>query len=399
MDRLSWTVDNVAPSTVLRICDVPATAKRVMAGFLEIDSGAYSVYNIGVQFWKGFIMDFEQNNNRIEATLASAQVTPPVTKTPRKRTGWRIFWGIILALSVMANIVLFLALIGVVTVFAVGQKGIFTEEVIQAGPRATKIAVIRMQGIIDDEKAQDMYRQLKSARKDERVKGLIIRVNSPGGTISASDQIYNEILKYRDETDKPVVAFMQGVAASGGYYVSVSSDKIIAEPTVITGSVGVIVGYLVLQELLEEKLGIQPVIIKSGQKKDWPSSFRQPTEEELQYLQDKVLTPAYERFVQIIADSRPSLTLTDVKRLADGSIYGAQEALDERLIDEIGYLDEAIELVKSLAGIEEAQVVEYRKPFSLAGLLRSQSKGILKIDKTTLYELSTPQVLYLWSLY
>ena len=352
-------------------------------------------------------MDFEQNNNLSGATepqpsgptYGSAQGAPAITKTPRRRSGWRIFWGIVIGLSVLVNIVLILMLIGVVAVFATGQRGIFTEEVLQAGPRATKIAVITLQGIIDDEKARDVYRQLKTARQDRHVKGLIIRVNSPGGTISGSDQIYNEILKYRLEEDKPVVAFMQGIAASGGYYTSVGCDEIIAEPTALTGSVGVIVGYLVLQELLEDKLGIQPVIVKSGEKKDWPSSFRQPTEEQLEYIEEKLISPAFERFVQIVVDGRPSLTLADVKHLADGSIYGAREALEEKLIDEIGYLDEAIEMVKSLAGIEEAQVVEYRKPFSLAGFLRSRSKSILEIDRTTLYELGTPQVLYLWRAY
>ena len=346
-------------------------------------------------------MDFEQNNNRIEATRpipASAEGTP-VIKTARKRTGWRIFWGVILALSVLANIALFMMLIGVVAVFATGQRGILTEEIIQKGPRTKKIVVISVQGIINSGQAQDVYQQLKLAREDNRVKGLIIRVNSPGGTISGSDGIYNEIRKYREKTDKPVVAFMQGVAASGGYYVSVACDKIVAEPTTITGSVGVIAGYFVLQELLEKKLGIQPVIIKSGRKKDWPSLFQQVTEEQREYIQEKLIGPAYERFVQVVADGRGSLTLDDVKRLADGSIYGAYEAVDEKLIDEIGYLDEAIEQVKTLAKIEEAQVVEYRRPFSLAGFLRLQSRNILKIDRMTLYELSTPQLLYLWSLY
>jgi len=352
-------------------------------------------------------MDFEQNNNRSEPLQPQpsepisglADGASPVTKTPKKRTGWRIFWGIILGLSVLANITLFLMLIGLVAVFATGQKGIFTEEVIQAGPRTTKIAVITVQGIIDGEQAQDIYQQLKRASDDKRVKGLILRVNSPGGTISGSDQICNEIRKYRKEKDKPVVAFMQGVAASGGYYVSVGCDKIVAEPTVITGSVGVIAGHFVLQELLEEKLGIQPAIFKSGEKKDWPSPFRPVTEEQRQYIQDKLINPAYNRFVQVVAEGRGEvLTLADVKRLSDGSIYGAEEALSEKLIDEIGYIDEAIEQVKLLAGIEKAQVVEYRKPFSLAYLLNSRSRSILKIDKSTLYELSTPQILYLWSL-
>jgi protease-4 len=256
-----------------------------------------------------------------------------------------------------------------------------------------------VQGIINGEKARDIYSQIKTAKEDERVKGLIIRVNSPGGTISGSDQIYNEILKYRSEEDKPVVAFMQGVAASGGYYTSVACEKIIAEPTTITGSVGVIAGHFIFQELLEQKLGILPVIFKSGEKKDWPSPFQPITEEQRQYIQEKLIAPAYNRFVQVVADGRESLTLADVKRLADGSIYGAEEALAEKLIDKIGYLDEAIEQVKSLAGIEKAQVVEYRRPFSLSYLLSSRSKNILKIDRTTLYELSTPQVLYLWSLY
>ncbi len=352
-------------------------------------------------------MDFEQNNNHTGATQPEpselmpglVESRPAITKTPKKRTGWRVFWGIILVLSVLANLVLFLMLIGLLAVFATGQRGIFTEEVIQAGPRTSKIAVITLEGIIDGEQAEDVYRQIKSARKDKRVKGLIIRINSPGGGISASDQIHNEILKYREEEDKPVVAFMEGVAASGGYYTSVACDKIIAEPTTITGSVGVIMGHFVLQKLLEEKLGIQPVIIKSGRKKDWPSPFQPLTEEQRQYIQEKLIVPFYNRFVQVVADGRPSLTLADVERLADGSIYGAQEALDEKLIDEIGYLDEAIEQVKSLAGIEEAQVVEYRRPFSLTSFLRSQSKSFPKLDRTTLYELSTPQLLYLWTIY
>ena len=339
---------------------------------------------------KGLIMDFEQSSNSPAAVPA----------TIRKGAGWKIFWGIVTALSIMANVALTLMLIGVVAIFAVGQTGMLAEDVIREGPASAKIAVITVEGVIYGESAQDVYKQIEKARKDRHVKGMIIRVDSPGGLISASDQIYKEILKYRQEEGKPVVAFMQNVAASGGYYTSVACDKIVAEPTVLTGSIGVIMGHFVLQELFENKLGILPVIIKSGEKKDWPSSFQVPTEEQLQYLQDKLITPAYERFVQVVAEGRKGqLTLADVRGLADGGIFGAEEALNEKLIDEIGYLDEAIERVKSLAGIKEARVVEYRKPFSLAGFLSSGSQSVLKIDRTMLYELSTPQVLYLWSAY
>ncbi len=322
-------------------------------------------------------MDYEQDNNMSSpmeqqpaGSISGLNASPPTNRPARRGSGWRIFWGIVLAFSVMANLALFFLLIGTVALFATGQRGMLTEEVIREGPARNKIAVISLQGIIHGQLASDVYQQLKVAGRDRRVKGLIIRVNSPGGTISASDQIYKQIRDFRSKNNIPVVAFMQGVAASGGYYTSVACEKIIAEPTVITGSIGVISWYLVVQELLEEKLGVLPVTVKSGPKKDWPSSFRKPAPEELQYMQDKLITPAFERFVQIIAEGRKGiLDLDEIRRLADGGIYGAQEALDEKLIDDIGYLDEAIDTVKSLAGISTAQVVEYRKPFTVADFL------------------------------
>ncbi|MHC4368202.1 MAG: signal peptide peptidase SppA, partial [Planctomycetota bacterium] len=236
---------------------------------------------------------------------------------------------------------------------------------------------------------------------DPRVKGLIVRVNSPGGTISASDRIYKEIRKFRDKENKPVIAFMQGVAASGGYYTSVACEKIIAEPTTITGSIGVISSYFVVQGLLEEKLGVLPVTIKSGKKKDWPSSFKPPTEEQIQYMQEKLIAPALARFVEVVEEGRAgSLTSEQVKSIAtEAEIYGAQEALDEKLIDQIGYLDEAIALIKSMAQIDDAQVVQYRKPFSMMDLLTYGKASLPKFDRNTFHELGTPEVMYLWSGY
>jgi len=351
-------------------------------------------------------MDFEDNGDNLsglgqppmEDILQGSQQEIKLKK-PKKRSGWKIFWGIIFTLSVLANFVLVMMLIGVVMFFAAGQGDVFTEDVIQSGPRTSKIAVINISGVIGEEMAGEVYEQLRSAGKNKNIKGLIIRVNSPGGTISASDQIYNEISKYREKTGKPVVAFMQGVAASGGYYSSVACDKIIAEPTAITGSIGVIIGHFVLQELLEEKLGIQPVIFKSGTKKDWPSPFSRVTDEQRQYVEDRLIAPAFERFVGIVADGRAELTISEVKTLADGSIYGAQQALEEKLIDDIGYLDDAIELVKDLAGIDKAQVIEYERVFSFYDIMGSSGGKLLKFDRNSLYELATPQVLYLWRLY
>ena len=353
-------------------------------------------------------MDFEQNENGpgpIEPVPAGP-VSPPApqvsatgARPPKKGKGWKIFWGIVTGLSVLTNLALFLMLIGVIAVFATGQREIFIEEVIEEGSQSKKIAVVNINGIIDGTSAQEFSKQLKTVAKDNGVKGLIIRVNSPGGTISGSDQIHNEITKFRKKHQKPVVAFMQGVAASGGYYTSVACEQIVAEPTVITGSIGVIMTYFVVEDLFTDKLGIQTVVVKSAEKKDWPSSFDAPTPEQLEYLDSKLIKPAYQRFVQIVADGRETLDVDNAMRLADGSIYGADEALAEKLIDSVGYLEDAVELVKSLAKIDEAQVVEYRRPFSLSSFLSLRSSNILKISKTSLRELSTPEVLYLWSMY
>lgn len=352
-------------------------------------------------------MNIEQNGNMSGSTpppppqpVPGLAVDVPAAPAARKGTGWRVFWGIVLVLSVIANFALVMILVGVIAMFATGPRGLFTEEAIRTGPRTSKIAVVNLQGIIHGDQAKYVYSQLKVASGDRYVRGVIVRVNSPGGTISGSDQIYKQIQKFREEQGLPVVAFMQGVAASGGYYASVGCEKIIAEPTTITGSIGVMMGHFVFEELLENKLGIVPVIITEGRKKNWPSSFETPTEEELQYLRDKILTPAYERFVDVVTEGREGiLAPDDVRRLADGGVFTAPEARTEKLIDEVGYLDDAIDLVKSLANIKKARVVEYHRTFSLTNLLSYQSNSILNLDRATLYELGTPQIMYLWSAY
>ena len=322
----------------------------------------------------------------------------PYQRPPRRSSGWRVFWGILLVLSVLANVGMFLMLIGLVAMVAAGQGRFYDEAVVREGPRSSKIVMVNIEGMIHGQQADSVYHQLDAARRDRHVRALIVRVNSPGGTISGSDRIYQEISRYRQDTGQPVVAFMEGVAASGGYYASVACDEIVAEPTAITGSIGVVMSYFVFQELLENKLGIQPVYLTKGDKKDWPSSFRKPEQEELDYVQERLLTPAYERFVGIVQKGRADeLSPEEVERLADGSIYGAPKALEEKLIDKVGYLDDAIASVKALAGIQSAQVVEYRRPFSFTDILSAKSANTLKLNRATLYELSTPEVLYMWS--
>jgi protease-4 len=188
---------------------------------------------------------------------------------------------------------------------------------------------------------------------------------------------------------------MEGLAASGGYYTSVACDEIMAQPTTLTGSIGVIMQYLVVKDMLEGKLGVEPVVVKSGERKDWPSWFRKPSEEEMQYLDERIIQPAYERFVEVVDEGRESLTVEEVRAIADGQIFTAKGAVDANLIDSVGYLDDAIARMKELAGVKEAQVVEYKKPFSWARLLEAE-RGF-KFDKWMLYEQAAPEVMYLWT--
>ncbi len=362
-------------------------------------------------------MGFDQDSDYLESSFLPGQGGPkppsgpphppyppqayaPYPKPKKRSSISRIFWGLVFGLSFLANVALFLLLIGLVAFVATGRTRFYEEAVVREGPRTDKIVLVHIDGVIGDDQADYVYRQLQTAREDRNVRAVIVGINSPGGTISGSDRIYQDILAYRRETGQPAVAFMQGMAASGGYYASVACDRIVAEPTAITGSIGVVMSYFVFQELLENKLGIQPVYLAKGAKKDWPSSFREPKQEELDYIQERLLNPAYERFIEIVQAGRASILPPDqVRNLADGSIYVAPKALDEKLIDEIGYLDDAVEAVLSLAGIQDAQVVEYRKPFSVMDMLSVESRSSFKLDRTTLYELSTPQVLYMWSAY
>jgi len=334
----------------------------------------------------------------LQTNLPSGQ--PGQARPKRARPILQDIWAVLRGLAIGVNIVIAVLIITALIVAGRSYSG-FQEDLVQSGPKTDKIVIVPLQGIIDGKQAEQVCRYIKAAGEDRAVKGLILRISSPGGTIAGSDQIYNQINRFRSEHGRPVVAFMQGLAASGGYYAAVACQRIVAEPTAITGSIGVVLGHFVFGDLLEKKLGIQPVILKSGQKKDWPSSFDLPTQEQLDYLQERLINPAYERFLDVVSRGRSDVLSTDqVRALADGGIYTAPQALDNGLIDQIGYLEDAIDLVKSMAGLEKARVVEFRQAFSLRSLLVEAMAGMsIRFDRTSLLELTTPEALYLWRAY
>jgi len=206
----------------------------------------------------------------------------------------------------------------------------------------------------------DVKEKLRKAEKDSRIKGVILRINSPGGTVTASDSIYDEIKQFKEKKRVPVAAQMMDTAASGGYYVALAADRIVAQPTSITGSIGVMVQKFDVHELLA-KIGVMNTPVKSGEHKDIGSPFRPQTEEEQKLLQ-KTIDELYGRFVQTVADNRKGLTRDEVLALADGRIYTSEQALKNRLIDRIGYLNDAIDEVKNMAGLETARVIIYHVP-------------------------------------
>lgn len=247
------------------------------------------------------------------------------------------------------------------------------EEVAVQGEGTDKIALIDVHGEIvgtDEEalgegaSAEELRSKLRQAANDESVRAVILRLNTPGGSVVASDEIYRQVLELR-RAGKPVVASMGEVAASGGYFISAAADRVIANPSTITGSIGVILVLLNL-EGATGKLGIEPVVFISGRLKDLGSPFRDMTEEERQILQ-RLLDESYERFVEVVAEGRHMSEL-EVRELADGRPVSGYQALRAGLVDRLGDLDTAVEEARNLARLESATVVEYRRPLSLAEL-------------------------------
>ena len=287
-------------------------------------------------------------------------------------------------------------------------------ETVVSGEGKDKILLIDISGVISTKERGGMLpfqkessivsrvrEELKKAAKDKRIKGLIIRINSPGGTATASDIIYREINRFKEEKRIPVIACIMELAASGGYYVAVSADTIIAHPTSVTGSIGVIALKLNIKGLME-KIGIENETLTAGDKKDFLSPLRPMTKEEREIIQN-MLNDLHERFMNIVAKGRRDLNMEQVRVLADGRIFIAEKALEKKLVDEIGYLDDAIELVKKRAGIDEAKVIVYNRPYSYKNniysrMMNSDFKNInmVNVDLGGLVSDMGLRFMYLW---
>jgi protease-4 len=232
---------------------------------------------------------------------------------------------------------------------------------------------------------------------DSRVKALLIRMDTPGGGVAASQEIADQVKWLRTEKKKTVVVSMGSVGASGGYYIACAADKIYANPGTITGSIGVIAEWVNYGNLLKWAQ-MQPEVIKSGEFKDVGSPTREITPQERQYLQG-LINQMYEQFVSAVADGRKDLTRERIKQLADGRVYTGEQALREKLIDDLGNYDKALKETAALVGIKgEPQVVTPPKPRrgSILDLLTSTDVGELLSRNTLQPPGTTLQFEYLW---
>jgi protease-4 len=246
------------------------------------------------------------------------------------------------------------------------------EEQAIAGQGKDKIVLIDITGIITSEESGSVLgvkkepgmialvrEQLDKARLDKNVKAVVVRINSPGGGVTASDTLYHEIKKYKDETGVKVVAHFLDAGTSGAYYAALAADRITAQPTSITGSIGVTMLRIDATGLMQ-KIGVQALEISSGEWKGMGSPFRPISGEEKKIFQG-MIDSMYGRFVSVVANER-KMAPERVRQLADGRIYTSQEAKDAGLIDTVGYLEDAFTQARTLANLERATIVTYLRP-------------------------------------
>ncbi|MGB9874106.1 MAG: signal peptide peptidase SppA [Hydrogenobacter sp.] len=228
-------------------------------------------------------------------------------------------------------------------------------------PVGDRIAVIKVDGVIVD--PEPLIKKIEKAKEDKSVKALVLRVDSPGGSVGASQEIYRALERFK-ESKKPIVVSMGNVAASGGYYISVPADYIYANPGTITGSIGVIIQHIDYRELLN-RIGVSATAIKTGKFKDTLSPFRKLTEEEKEYL-ESTIEDAYQQFISAILKYRSGkISEEKLKSIADGRIMTGLMAQKVGLVDGIGNIEDAIDMAKKLSRAEKAKVfyMEDRKGF------------------------------------
>jgi len=279
---------------------------------------------------------------------------------------------VILGVSLFFNLVLLAVSAG--DSLASNSGAQYFEKSFISGSGSSEIAVVPMYGVISygvpgdvmASMVDDTVAKLRQARNDRNIKAVILRIDSPGGEVTASDVIYHEVVK--TDQVKPVIVYMDSVAASGGYYIAVGGRHLMANELTITGSIGVIIQTMNFEKLTD-KVGVDVLTIKSGKMKDLLNPFRETKPEELEFIQD-MIDETYDKFLGIVADERELDAEQLRETVADGRIVSGKTALDAGLIDATGYFEDAVEEALALAELDEARVISINPPFSLGRVFR-----------------------------
>jgi protease IV len=271
----------------------------------------------------------------------------PASQRKPARPAWLGGCLVLLAAGALFTVLLMILL-------SVGSKGLGTGAGLTAGHR---VGLITLEGEIMD--SREFTDELERLEEDGRMRALVVRIDSPGGGVAATQEIHEALLDFRRRTDFPVVASLGSLAASGGYYVACAADRIVTEPGTLTGSIGVIFSFTDASELMK-KIGLRSEVIKSGAKKDFGAYWRSLTEEERAML-DGVVADVYDQFTRAVAEGR-KLPLEKVRGLADGRIFTGRQALTEGLADTMGFSRNAVEIAAGLAGLPaDTPVLEKRR--------------------------------------
>lgn len=334
---------------------------------------------------------------------------PIVYPVPQSGSGWGFTKAIFTTLAVSIfgfSLTLNIYLLAVSGLWGASDSPGVIGEVVRSGTTDV-VAIIPVEGIITGRSAEDLEKILRQIRSDTHVKAIILEIDSPGGEVTASDEIYQRLVAFKQQTGLPLIVSMKGLAASGGYYIACAGDYLLAQRTTTTGSIGVMWGSINVSKLME-KYGVEDTtVVSSGSKYKLAGSPTQEfTPDMRQYIQSFV-DDHLALFKSVIVSGR-NLTPQAVDQLANGQIFNGTEAVKLKLIDQIGFLDDAIAFAEARAGIKDAKVVRYRKqlPFWEALVGTAQSNRVemqlgparIKVDQELLNRMLSPRPMFLMNL-
>ena len=324
----------------------------------------------------------------------------------------------------------FMPTVAAVLLFSISMAGCVvnvplpSQEVVEktlSGTGQNKILLIDISGAISDSEKTGLLGisteprltarikdELMRAEEDDHIKAVLLRINSPGGLVTPSDIVHHEIVAFKERTGKPVAAHLMGVAASGGYYIALSADSISAQPTSVTGSVGVI-AFMLNASGLMEKVGITNETVKSGRDKDVGSPFRPMTDADRAALRS-IIDAMFEGFARVVREGRPEMSSESMEEVLEGGAFVAPRALELGLIDSVGYLDDTVDRLKSDLGLTEVRVVTYGRVSTFDDNIYSRSLrpvpssptsfpttvNLVNIDASSFLESFSVSFMYMW---